>query len=284
MKKIILVSFLLIGMISFAQMGIGTQTPHSSALLDISSTNKGVLLPKVNLLGKNDVTIVSSPANGLLLFNQSANGTGSNSVDANTIYFWQNTSWQKFTTYSEVIALRQTNQFVLRSNTVQTFTNGQVTNLNTDESTEVSVTWADEEIFIDNPTDVGLNNNDVAFRIKTTGQYRLLANFSFNPAKVSTANNSNYTSVTFTFFKSSDKGSTWTAIAAAATPYDVGVSNALQTIILPPTIVRLVEDDRIRVRVSKPVAAPAYGNGAGILKNVNSDYTKYLRITRISTN
>lgn len=283
MKKIILVSFLLIGMISFAQMGIGTQTPHSSALLDIASTNKGVLLPKVNLLGKDDVTTVSSPANGLLLFNQSANGTDSNSVAANTIYFWQNTAWQKFTTYSEVITLRQTNQFVLRSNTIQSFTNNQVKNLNTDESTEVSVTWADEEIFIDNPTDVGLINN-VAFSIKTTGQYRLLANFSFNPAKVSTADNSNYTSVTFTFFKSSDKGTTWTAIAATTTPYDVGVSNALQTIILPPTIVRLVEDDRIRVRVSKPVAAPAYGNGAGISKNVNSDYTKYLRITRISTN
>lgn len=283
MKKIILISFLLIKTICYSQIGIGTQTPHSSALLDVSASNKGVLLPKANLLGKNDVTTVPNPANGLLLFNQSANGTDSNAVAANTIYFWQNSLWQKFTTYSEIVALRQTNQFVLRSSAVQTFTNGQVNNLNDSENNEVSVTWSASEIFIDNPTDIELINN-VAFRINTSGEYRLLSNFSFNPARVTTTDNSNYTSVTFTFFKSSNNGSTWTAIAAATTPYDVGVSNALQTIILPPTIVRLEENDRVRVRVTKPAAAPIYGNGAGILKNVDADYTKYLRMTRISTN
>jgi hypothetical protein len=284
MKNLKLISFLLIGMISFAQVGIGTNTPHSSALLDVVSTNKGVLLPKVNLLGKNDVTTIPNPVNGLLVFNQAANGTDSNAVAANTIYFWQNSLWQKFTTYSEIIALKQTNQFVLRSSAIQAFTNNQVNNLNTNESNEVVVLWGQDEISIDNPTDIQLLNNNRTFRINTEGEYRILSNFSFNPAKSTTTDNSNFTSVTFVFMKSTDAGNTWNAIAGTTSPYDVGVSNATQTIILPPTIVHLNVNDRIRVVVVKPELAPTYGNGAGILKNVASDYTKYLRMTRVSAN
>jgi len=284
MKKLKLISFLFIGIISFAQVGIGTTTPHPSALLDVSSTNKGILLPRVNLLGKNDITTIPNPANGLLLFNQSANGSDSNAVAANTIYFWQNSMWQKFTTYSEIIALKQTNQFVLRSSAIQAFTNNQVTRLNTNESDEIRVVWDESEIFIANPSDIQLLNNNHTFRINTEGEYRILSNFNFNPARSTTTDNSNFTSVTFVFMKSTDAGSTWNAIAGTTTPYDVGVSNVTQTIILPPTIVHLNVNDRIRVVVVKPELAPTYGNGAGILKNVASDYTKYLRMTRISAN
>ncbi len=44
----------------FAQVGIGTTTPHASAILDITSTNKGLLLPRVNLTGTNDNTTIAS--------------------------------------------------------------------------------------------------------------------------------------------------------------------------------------------------------------------------------
>lgn len=52
---------------SFAQanVGIGTSTPNSSALLDISSTTKGMLVPRMTQAQR---TAVSNPAQGLLVY------------------------------------------------------------------------------------------------------------------------------------------------------------------------------------------------------------------------
>lgn len=48
----------------FAQnVGIGTNNPHASAMLDVSSTNKGLRLPRVS-----DTTKVAAPAEGLLVY------------------------------------------------------------------------------------------------------------------------------------------------------------------------------------------------------------------------
>ena len=62
-----------------AQVGIGTRTPDPSAMLEIRSTNKGLLIPRVALTGPNDATTVPSPATSLLVFNTNAalaGGTG----------------------------------------------------------------------------------------------------------------------------------------------------------------------------------------------------------------
>ena len=53
-----------------AQVGIGTETPESSSMLDISSTTKGILVPRMTQSQKNSI---SSPAQGLLVFQ--TNGT-----------------------------------------------------------------------------------------------------------------------------------------------------------------------------------------------------------------
>ncbi len=49
-----------------AQIGIGTNTPDASALLDLSSTTKGLLLPRMTTLQQ---TALVSPAIGLTIFN-----------------------------------------------------------------------------------------------------------------------------------------------------------------------------------------------------------------------
>ncbi len=46
-------------------VGVGTNSPHPSAQLEISSTNKGLLLPRVD-----DTTVVSAPAEGLVVYNK----------------------------------------------------------------------------------------------------------------------------------------------------------------------------------------------------------------------
>lgn len=60
----------------FAQstnVGIGTSSPHNSALLDMQSTSKGILVPRMN---SSQRSAISTPATGLLVF------------DTNTESFW----------------------------------------------------------------------------------------------------------------------------------------------------------------------------------------------------
>ncbi len=47
-------------------VGIGTLTPNSSAMLDVVSTNKGVLVPRVTTAQMN---AIAAPANGLVVYN-----------------------------------------------------------------------------------------------------------------------------------------------------------------------------------------------------------------------
>jgi len=44
-------------------------TPDNSAILDVKSTNKGILIPNIALTGANDATTIGSPAIGLLIYN-----------------------------------------------------------------------------------------------------------------------------------------------------------------------------------------------------------------------
>ena len=54
---------------TFAQVGIGTTTPHASAVLDITASDKGLLLPRVTSL--DDIT--ETPVNGLMIYDTTDN-------------------------------------------------------------------------------------------------------------------------------------------------------------------------------------------------------------------
>lgn len=53
------------GLIS-AQIGIGTQYPDESSILDIESKNKGILIPRITSIERDQIV---SPANALLIYN-----------------------------------------------------------------------------------------------------------------------------------------------------------------------------------------------------------------------
>jgi hypothetical protein len=53
------------GYSSAQSIGIGTTTPQSSAVLDVSSNNKGFLLP---LVSSSQRIAIANPANGLLVY------------------------------------------------------------------------------------------------------------------------------------------------------------------------------------------------------------------------
>ncbi|MEO6406141.1 MAG: hypothetical protein ABIY51_01890, partial [Ferruginibacter sp.] len=66
MKKLIIAYFILLSGIASAQsVGIGTPSPAISAQLDISSTTKGMLVPRMNLQQRG---LIPSPIAGLLIY------------------------------------------------------------------------------------------------------------------------------------------------------------------------------------------------------------------------
>lgn len=75
-----------------AQTGIGTTTPHASAKLDVSATNKGFLPPRVTLTSVTDATTIPNPAEGLLVYN-----LGSVGLQAG-YYYWNGANWATIAT------------------------------------------------------------------------------------------------------------------------------------------------------------------------------------------
>lgn len=69
MKKIIFIVFAIFAStFTFSQVGIGTQSPHSSSILDLTATNKALLLPRVA-----NTAAIASPVNGMMIYDMSSN-------------------------------------------------------------------------------------------------------------------------------------------------------------------------------------------------------------------
>jgi hypothetical protein len=68
--KITLIVFCLFSGIVNAQIGIGSPNPDASALLDVTSTSKGFLIPRIS---NNSRNLINNPALGLIIFNTDSN-------------------------------------------------------------------------------------------------------------------------------------------------------------------------------------------------------------------
>lgn len=95
-KKTILLplGLLLLGSgLLFSQVGINTASPDPSAVLDMSPVGRGFLAPRVALSGTADTATISSPKEGLLVFNT----TDNTALDPG-YYYWDNTAslWKPF--------------------------------------------------------------------------------------------------------------------------------------------------------------------------------------------
>jgi hypothetical protein len=69
-----------------AQVGIGTTSPDPNSILDIQSSNKGLLIPRVSLSGLNDFSPLSGSTEGLLVYN-------TNTAIGSGFKFWNGSHW-----------------------------------------------------------------------------------------------------------------------------------------------------------------------------------------------
>ena len=83
MRKIILMILILFTGLSYAQVGINTNTPDASSALEIESTTGGILIPRMTETQRDAIV---APAAGLMIY-QTDESSG--------FYFCNGTAWTK---------------------------------------------------------------------------------------------------------------------------------------------------------------------------------------------
>ena len=88
-RKLLNLAFLFIAGSSYAQLGIGVTKPNSSSQLEVSASDKGVLIPRIPLISTTDQsTITSGNVNSLLVFNTSKTNDLTQGY-----YYWYEDRW-----------------------------------------------------------------------------------------------------------------------------------------------------------------------------------------------
>lgn len=144
---------------TYAQVGIGTTTPDDSSILEISSSNQGLLLPRLTTAERDAIV---DPANGLIIYN----------TDSDELQYNSNTKaapiWIAFSTTG-----------------TSTSTPGQSFKYsNTDTTTDVNQNSAinlpvfGTENWNDNTTLYSVNTTNNNVTIAEAGRYRIMVNAS----------------------------------------------------------------------------------------------------------
>ena len=92
LKNLLITVFVFAATNTFAQVGIGTNTPAASAALEVSSNtnNKGILIPRITTTQKD---AISNPAEGLMIYQTSAPAG---------FYYFTNNSWRLIITQTDL--------------------------------------------------------------------------------------------------------------------------------------------------------------------------------------
>ena len=112
--KLFLFVFLVTSITGFSQVGIGTTLPSTSSQLEVTATNKGILIPRIALTGTSDaVTIANGNVTSLLVYNTA---TASDVVPG--FYYWNGSKWSQVLNKDDISALDLTND-AFNNNTVR---------------------------------------------------------------------------------------------------------------------------------------------------------------------
>lgn len=161
MRFIAFIFTILIPLLATAQVGIGNNSPDTSSILDISSIETGVLIPRMTTSQRN---MINNPANGLLIYNTDSDQFQYNS-NSNITPIWQ----------------------ALDSSPSSTSNIGQsVKYSNTDTTTDVNLATAISAPLLgtlewnDNTTLYTANTSTHEITINETGRYKVIINIPLN--------------------------------------------------------------------------------------------------------
>ena len=93
--------------VSNKRLGIGTSTPNASALLDVTSTTRGAVLPRMNTTQMN---AISSPVAGLMVYNS----------DSASYVFYNGSVWLKMGSGSGGVSTPTLQQVITAGSTLTT--------------------------------------------------------------------------------------------------------------------------------------------------------------------
>jgi len=90
-KKLILIILIVNSTFVFSQVGIGTTVPSNGAILDLNSTDKGLLITRVNITDLNTIAPITGGSTiGLLVYNE-------NATTGKGFYYWDGFKWVNLT-------------------------------------------------------------------------------------------------------------------------------------------------------------------------------------------
>ncbi|MDQ1089145.1 hypothetical protein [Siphonobacter sp. SORGH_AS_1065] len=151
MKVFTSVLFSLLSTAAFSQIGIGTQTPHPSAQLEVNALNKGILIPRVTQANRPGSPGQPEAVNGLMIYQTDVEPG---------FYTFNGSTWDKMVSKSEI-----------PSNTYFYGVNGYTRYVVLESTVPKMMNFPD----INSSADFEVNADKTIFTIKKEGNY--LVNF-----------------------------------------------------------------------------------------------------------
>ena len=158
MKAIYTFFFVLISFSVFAQVGVGTTTPHSSAQLEVRSTTKGFLPPRLTQVQRD---AIANPSAGLMVWCTDCGLNGEFSV-------FNGVTWMTMVSRATVTTVSSTNGTGYGSSVVVT---GDITSTGTGDVSTRGVVWSTSS---QTPT-IALNTKSVESGSFSTGTFTATA-------------------------------------------------------------------------------------------------------------
>lgn len=289
----------------FAQsVGVFTKTPDASAALDVdvsalpANGKKGMLLPRVQLTGKNDQTTIPSPAVGLVVYNLQDRGTGDNQVEHDMFYFWDGEKWLDMTNIDIVIReLLPQVFFILQGDAQNVASKKNHPSLYYDE--EVPLTYSEksvddegneiDHITLNTGNNVRLNDAEDTFEILNPGDYEISGIIGYNPNIRNLLNAS--TNLEFIIQRrSSQTGGPWRNIARCVSAWGNNTVLNSRHMVISPMVVRFEKGDKIRAVVKRTMGHKPGDNRGGKdpdwIANINpaggANTSKVIKIQKFS--
>lgn len=274
MKKYILALMLMISFSGFifGQISIGKNgaAADPSSILDVTATNKGLLLPRVNLTSNTDVTTIPNPKIGLMVYNLTTTGN----ILANHIYVWNGTIWDPTMNDAEIQQKKIPRNLLLVSKATQLLSTTELTDINSGKY--VTVLWIPADVASYNSTYFQINSGINSITILQDGYYEISGFLQYTPV----ATNTSPVQLENIVQTRPNSTAAWANIYALTTQFENEVTTYQQTLTFPLAVKFFAAGTEIRLVMHS--TSTNQKTGSGITAKVAGDLTKSFRLTRMN--